>query len=157
MWGASMDDEHRSPLDERYSSRGSDDGAIADEPASRLMLYPSRAHTHLPRGSEVEPAHARLDLILTAPAVLDPQIDGTSALLMPEAEYGALLAGPWKPATRVPVEGLAASVLDNMRGAVVVLDADLRVRLANHAFCEMFQVVSGEIDDRWLPELGAGR
>jgi len=38
-----------------------------------------------------------------------------------------------------------------------VLDADLRVRLANRAFCRAFQVRLAEIDGRWFPELDAGR
>jgi two-component system CheB/CheR fusion protein len=78
-----------------------------------------------------------------------------------ETEYGALLRGPWKsagwPTARSLAETLAERLVENMRGAVVVLDADLRVRLANRAFCQFFQVRLDEIDGRWLPELQAGR
>ena len=70
--------------------------------------------------------------------------------------YGSLLWGPWKAETSAPTRTLAESVLQNVRGALVVLDADLRVRLANRAFCQTFQVAPDQIEGRWFPELGVG-
>jgi PAS domain S-box-containing protein len=80
----------------------------------------------------------------------------TSAPSSSEPLYGALLWGPWRAEMSAPNETLAESVLQHLRGAVVVLDADLRVRLANRAFCQTFQVAHEKVEGRWFPELGVG-
>jgi len=73
-----------------------------------------------------------------------------------EPSYRALLSGPWTVKSVTPIETLAESIVRSVRVALVVLDADLRVRFSNRAFCQTFQVSPDEIDGRWFPELGVG-
>jgi two-component system CheB/CheR fusion protein len=87
-------------------------------------------------------------------AALDDRMDGSKASREVGQEYGPLHWGPWKAETAASTKTLAESVLQNVRGTLVVLDADFRVRLANRAFCQAFQVAPEEIEGRWFPELG---
>jgi two-component system CheB/CheR fusion protein len=48
------------------------------------------------------------------------------------------------------------SIVDRVTELLLVLDADLRVRKANRAFCEMFQVDPREIEGQLVEEIGNG-
>ncbi|HET9767089.1 MAG TPA: ATP-binding protein [Thermoanaerobaculia bacterium] len=52
---------------------------------------------------------------------------------------------------------LAASIIDSLREAFVVLDAHLRVKTANRAFYETFRVAASETEGRLIHELGNGQ
>ncbi|MGZ8898295.1 MAG: PAS domain S-box protein [Halobacteriota archaeon] len=49
------------------------------------------------------------------------------------------------------------TVIDDSREALVILDLDLRVKIANEAFYTQFQLVPGESEGRVLYELGGGQ
>ena len=55
-----------------------------------------------------------------------------------------------KVGTLVTAENIVATV----REPLLVLDADLRVLMANRAFCETFQVPSGEAVGQLIYDLG---
>jgi PAS domain S-box-containing protein len=52
---------------------------------------------------------------------------------------------------------LAIGIIDSLREAIVVLDAQLRVRMANRAFYETFRVAASETEGRRIHELGNGQ
>jgi two-component system CheB/CheR fusion protein len=52
---------------------------------------------------------------------------------------------------------LAEAVVAVVREPLMVLDAGLRVRTANPAFYQMFQLVSGETEGRLIYEIGGGQ
>jgi two-component system CheB/CheR fusion protein len=52
---------------------------------------------------------------------------------------------------------LAGSVIDAMRQPVIALDKDAVVRLANHAFCQMFSLRRDQLLGRRIYDLGDGR
>jgi len=83
-------------------------------------------------------------------------MDGTDAPRASGPEYEALLGGPWQAELSTLSESLAERVVQSLRRPLVVLDADLRVRLANGAFCQTFQIAPDKIEGRWFPELGVG-
>ena len=51
--------------------------------------------------------------------------------------------------------GYAESIVETVREALLVLDADLRVISANRSFCETFKVKPGEIEGQILYEPGS--
>jgi two-component system CheB/CheR fusion protein len=51
---------------------------------------------------------------------------------------------------------LLAKVIESLRGALVVLDQSLRVRLANRAFYELFQTTAEEVEHVLIYSLGGG-
>jgi signal transduction histidine kinase/CheY-like chemotaxis protein len=55
------------------------------------------------------------------------------------------------------IKNFAQDVFDTVREPLLVLDADLRVRLANTAFYQTFQVTAAETESRHLYELGTGQ
>jgi two-component system, OmpR family, sensor histidine kinase VicK len=130
--------------------------AVADASASAWRLSPSSAAADLPPAHTGDLADSPITLNVADRAALDGPVDGTEALRTSDSAYGARLRGPSKAETPAPHDTLAESVLQHLRGAVVVLDADLRVRMANRAFCQTVQVAPSQIEGRWFPELGVG-
>ncbi len=71
----------------------------------------------------------------------------------------------FQPAIRIPnvpplvaeIKNFAQDVFDTVREPLLVLDADLRVRLANRAFYETFRVSPAETESRHIYELGNGQ
>ena len=55
------------------------------------------------------------------------------------------------------VKHSSTSVLENMRGSLLILDSQLRVASANRAFCEKFRLKREEVENRLLFELGRGQ
>ncbi|HEX6641786.1 MAG TPA: PAS domain-containing protein, partial [Thermoanaerobaculia bacterium] len=55
------------------------------------------------------------------------------------------------------IKNFAQDVFDTVREPLLVLDADLRVRLANTAFYKTFQVTAAETESRHVYELGTGQ
>ncbi len=51
----------------------------------------------------------------------------------------------------------AEAIVETVREPLLALDSSLRVRTANPAFCDMFQVARSEIEGRYLHELGNGQ
>ena len=51
----------------------------------------------------------------------------------------------------------AAAIVDTMRGALLVLDADLRIKKANRSFYETFRVSPAETEERLVSEIGGGQ
>jgi two-component system, OmpR family, phosphate regulon sensor histidine kinase PhoR len=147
----------RLPLQNGPGPSGTGDGAaVTDQSASPPSQYVSRAEVDLlpARNGGLIAASGRLRL----PSLTVPEARMVETLVTPvsESAYGALLAGPWKARSSAPIGTLAEHVLQNLRGALVVLDVDFRVRVANRAFCRTFQVTLDEIEGRWFPELGIG-
>ena len=72
---------------------------------------------------------------------------------------------PHEPKLRLPtvvplvaeIKNFAQDVFDTVREPLLVLDADLRVRLANRAFYETFRVSAAETESRHIYELGNGQ
>lgn len=62
---------------------------------------------------------------------------------------------------RVPlvedIQNYAQNIVDTVREPLLILDATLRVRSANRAFYQTFQVTSGETEGRLIYELGNGQ
>jgi two-component system, chemotaxis family, CheB/CheR fusion protein len=54
-------------------------------------------------------------------------------------------------------QGYADAVVETIRESLVVLDENLRVRFANRAFFETFQVTPEETEGRYVGELGNGQ
>src|SRR6266496_2658270 len=125
---------------------GSGDAATVDGESSSLRIP-------CPRGTDAhmspEWADALTDSRDTSPtadvAAPDPRTGDPTLSLVPDvhlsvAEHGALLRGPWQATSLSPAQTLTESIVESVGRALVVLDADLRVRLANRAFCRAFQV-----------------
>ena len=55
------------------------------------------------------------------------------------------------------VKRSSTSVLENMRGSLLILDFQFRVASANRAFCEKFHFKREEVENRILFELGRGQ
>ena len=55
------------------------------------------------------------------------------------------------------IETYAQDIVDTVREPLLVLDTTLRVRSANRAFCQTFQVSSEETENRLIYELGNGQ
>jgi two-component system CheB/CheR fusion protein len=55
------------------------------------------------------------------------------------------------------VKQSSTSVLENMRGSLLILDSQFRVTSVNRAFCERFQVGREEVENRLFFELGHGQ
>jgi signal transduction histidine kinase/DNA-binding response OmpR family regulator len=55
------------------------------------------------------------------------------------------------------IRNFAQDVFDTVREPLLVLDADLRVRLANAAFYQTFRVTAAETESRHIYELGTGQ
>jgi signal transduction histidine kinase/CheY-like chemotaxis protein len=55
------------------------------------------------------------------------------------------------------IKNFAQDVFDTVREPLLVLDADLRVRLANRAFYQTFRVAAEETESRHIYELGNGQ
>src|SRR5581483_74144 len=128
--------------------------AASDESGSPPVLSPSSVETdRAPRRTRnLADSPIRPNLAdLRAPA---DRMGGTEGSRKSDHEYWPLLWGSWKVKTSAPVTTLAESIVQNVRGPLVVLDADLGVRLTNRAFCETFNVAPDEIEGRWFPELG---
>jgi len=142
------------PCNGHHPNGTGDGAAVADELTSAWRLSPSRAATDLPPARTGDLADSPITLNVADWAALDGPLDGTEALRTSDSAYGARLCGPWNAETSARNETLAESVLQHLREAVVVLDADLRVRMANHAFCQTVQVAPSQIERRWFPELG---
>lgn len=140
-----------------HHHNGTGDGAaVADASASAWRLSPSSAAADLPPAHTGDLADSPITLNVADRAALDGPMDGTEALPTSDSAYGARLRGPSKAETPAPHDTLAESVLQHLRGAVVVLDADLRVRMANRALCQTVQMAPSQIEGRWFPELGVG-
>jgi len=52
---------------------------------------------------------------------------------------------------------LAEAILDTLREAILVLDAALRVKMANRSFCRTFRVKREETENKLIYELGDGQ
>jgi signal transduction histidine kinase len=83
--------------------------------------------------------------------------------LQPSADQSArerrnttMLEAPLTRAATAPLRSLGEQVLATVGLPLLVLDADLRVRLANRAVCRAFQVSSEDTLDRPFSELGQG-
>jgi two-component system CheB/CheR fusion protein len=57
----------------------------------------------------------------------------------------------------VAARDYAQRVVETVRGPLVILDADLRVVAANHAFYQIFQMEQGKVEDVSLFDLGRGQ
>src|SRR6476661_8407993 len=55
------------------------------------------------------------------------------------------------------IQNYAQNIVDTVREPLLILDASLRVRSANHAFYQTFQVSSKETENRLIYELGNGQ
>ena len=55
------------------------------------------------------------------------------------------------------IETYAQNIVDTMREPLLMLDTSLRVRSANRAFYQTFQVLPGETEDQLIYELGNGQ
>ena len=55
------------------------------------------------------------------------------------------------------IQNYAQNVVDTVREPLLILDATLRVRSANRAFYQTFQVLSSETEGRLIYELGNGQ
>src|SRR6267154_6527289 len=55
------------------------------------------------------------------------------------------------------IQNYALNIVDTVREPLLILDATLRVRSANRAFYQTFQVSSEETENRLIYELGNGR
>lgn len=133
-----------------------DGAAVTDESASAWSLSPISAADDLPPAHTGDMADWPITLKVADRAALDGPMDGTEAPPTSDTAYEALHWGRWPAETSTPTPTLVGNVLQNLSGPLVVLDADLRVRLANRAFCQTFQVAPDKIEGRWLPELGFG-
>jgi two-component system CheB/CheR fusion protein len=133
-----------------------DSTAVTNESVSLRIQHSSSADTDLPRERYGDPADSPITLNPADLAAPEFQMDAMEAPRESGQTYGRLLAGPWKAESSAPIETLAESVLQHVRQPLVVLDAELRARLANHAFCETFQIPPEQIEGRWFPEIGNG-
>jgi chemotaxis protein methyltransferase CheR len=52
---------------------------------------------------------------------------------------------------------LAQTVLDTLREPILILDVDLRVKIANRSFYRTFRVKLEETEDKLIYELGDGQ
>jgi two-component system, chemotaxis family, CheB/CheR fusion protein len=133
---------------------GTEDGAaVTNESGSPRDLSPSSAATSLPPTNNSNLADSPNTLQMEDLAALDDRMEGIEGSRDLDQAYGSLLWGPWNAEASVSTRTLAESVLQNVRGPLVVLDADLRVRVANRAFCQTFQIAPDHIEGRWFPEL----
>jgi two-component system, chemotaxis family, CheB/CheR fusion protein len=147
----------RLPLQDGPGPNRTGDGAAAtDRSASPPNQYLSSTEADLVPARNGGLVAALVRPLMPHLAVPEVRIGETLTTLVSESAYGALLAGPWKARSSAPIETLAECVVQNLRGALVVLDVDFRVRVANRAFCRTFQVTLDEIEGRWFPELGIG-
>ena len=55
------------------------------------------------------------------------------------------------------IQNFAQNIVDTVREPLLILDAELRVRSANRAFYQAFQVSPQETEDRLIYELGNGQ
>src|ERR1700722_17082244 len=55
------------------------------------------------------------------------------------------------------IQNYSQNIVDTIREPLLILDATLRVRSANRAFYQTFQVSSGETEGRLIYELGNGQ
>src|SRR6267154_1064776 len=55
------------------------------------------------------------------------------------------------------IQNYALNIVDTVREPLLILDATLRVRSANRAFYQTFQVSSEETENRLIYELGNGQ
>ena len=55
------------------------------------------------------------------------------------------------------IQNYAQNIVDTVREPLLILDATLRVRSANRAFYQTFQVSPGETEERLIYELGNGQ
>ena len=55
------------------------------------------------------------------------------------------------------IQNYAMNIVDTVREPLLILDTTLRVRFANRAFYQTFQVSSEETEDRLIYELGNGQ
>src|SRR5947208_14649539 len=55
------------------------------------------------------------------------------------------------------IQNYALNIVDTVREPLLILDATLRVRSANRAFYQTFQVSSAETENRLIYELGNGQ
>ena len=130
--------------------------AVSNESVSPTPQYPSSTRTELPPERIGDLADAPITLSMSDLAAPYGQLAGRGSPQTADQEYGAPLWRRWQADVRAPIETLLESVVQHVSGALVVLDADLRVRLANRAFCRSFQVAPSKIVGRWFPELGVG-
>ncbi len=91
------------------------------------------------------------DLRIRPYRTIDNKIDGVVVILV---DIDAL-----KRSTKQLQESrnYAEAIIETMREALVVLDADFRVITANQAYYEMFQVASGQTEQRLVFDLGNGQ
>ena len=52
---------------------------------------------------------------------------------------------------------LAESIVSTVREPLLVLDGQLRVKMANRSFCDLFQVKRADTEDRFIYKLGNGQ
>ena len=75
----------------------------------------------------------------------------------PEATYGRVSAGPWHADGQSTASSLAERIVETTSGALVVLDEELRVRSANPAFYELFEVSQADTEGHSFFALGGGQ
>lgn len=71
------------------------------------------------------------------------------------AQRGAIPDGLGTPLD-INVQALALGIVETIRGSLLILDGDLRVQLANDAFCSTFQLTRDAIAGRLLTEIDNG-
>src|SRR5687768_1811517 len=117
------------PLNDRRPNGTGHGAAATDESGSPRDLSPRSAATYLSPTSNRDLADTPITLKMADHAPHDDRMDGTEGSPELDQGYGPLLWGPWKAETPTPPKILAESVLQNVRGPLIVLDADFRVRL----------------------------
>src|SRR5688500_9915381 len=75
----------------------------------------------------------------------------------PEARYGRVSAGPWNADGLTTPASLAERIVATTSAALAVLDEELRVRSANPAFYELFEVSEADTEGHSFLVLGGGQ
>lgn len=152
-----MDDEQPA-MREQYPSVNMDDDADGTSqnalwPVTLIASSEASAYSHQSDSRNGVPngvATSALDL-----RPVDLAEHGARSSLRSAANYGPVIAGPWRVDGLATASSVAESIVEAVPTALVVLDANLRVRQANPAFYETFQVVPEEIEHHDFFELGS--
>lgn len=138
--------------------RPSDVGRPMSEIRTRLSGPPLEGlvqevlETLVAREIEIEDAEGRWWQVRVRPSKTEQQqIDGVVIVLVDITDLKTVAAG--LQAAREHADRIVATV----REPLLVLDGAGRIRSANRAFCRAFQVNAGDVEGRWLAEIGNGQ